>query len=218
MLRSRVLSGIDTARLATAVARPGIDPRVWVSYAILASDPVVVTTANEQDVVVDVILLPSGTVETARVGAAYAGNGFGLYMPLKQDDEVLVAAPSGDPDEGMVVIQRLWSPADLPPQAVVDNPTDVTLVVEPGKNLRLNVQGAGNVYMTVDTGKVFLGSADGTEPAAKGTSLKAYLDALVTQLLAHTHTSAAPGQPTSPPVTPITGPTTALLATTTEVK
>lgn len=215
MMRSRVLSSIDAERLANAVARPGIDPRIWVSYAVLLSDPVVNTDPKAQDVFADVMLMPSGTIETARVGALYAGNGFGLYAPLHKDDEVLICAPSGDPDQGLVITHRFWSPADPPPQTVVDNPEDFTLVIEPGKNLRLNVQGAGNIYLTVDTGKVYLGSPDDTEPAAKGQSLKSYLSSLVSSLSAHTHQV---GFVTSSPPAPFTGPTDALLSTTTQVK
>lgn len=221
MLRSRVISGIDTERLSNAVSRPGIDPRIWVSYAVLLDDPVLDTEPDGKDVVADIMLLPSGTVETARVGTLYAGNGFGFYAPLHKDDEVLVVAPSGDPDEGLVITQRFWSPADPPPEGL--DIEELTLVVESGKNLRIKAQGAGNVYLAVDAGKLYLGSPDGTEPVAKGTSLKAYLDDIVLKLNTHVHTSAAPGVPTSPctsavPPTVFIGPTPAILATTTEVK
>ncbi len=158
MLRSRVLSSIDTSRLAEAVARPGIDPRVWVSYAILTGDPVIETAQGQQDVFVDVLLLPQNQPDTARVGAIYAGNGFGLYAPLKKDDEVLVCAPSGDPDEGLVVMQRLWSPSDVPPAEAAAYPNDVLLVVEPGQNVRIAVSGGG---------KVALGSVDATKGVAR---------------------------------------------------
>lgn len=168
MLRSRVTTGIDVNRLANAVARPGIDPRVWVSYAVLTSEPVVELREGQQDVIVDLLLLPSGQPETARVGAMYAGNGFGLYAPLHKDDEVLVVAPSGDPDEGLVVMQRLWSPADPPPSAVTENPLDVTLVVENGRSLRLNVAGGGKVYIGGSDGSKAVAHVD-SEVAASGT-------------------------------------------------
>ena len=202
MLRSRVLSSIDTERLANAVSRPGIDPRIWVSYAVLTSEPYVETIEGEEDVIANIMLLPSGMQETARVGAIYAGNGFGLYAPLHIDDEVLVVAPSGDPDEGMVITQRLWSPADKPPAELAENTEDVLLVVETDKNLRIKTLGAGNVILAVDTGKVFLGAETGTEPAAKGQTLKDYLDAIASVFNSHVHVSAAPGTPTGPPIAP----------------
>lgn len=219
MLRSRVISGIDTERLANAVSRPGIDPRIWISYAVLMTEPYVETTEGQQDVVADVMLLPSGMIETARVSAIYAGNGFGLYAPLHIDDEVLVLAPSGDPDEGMVITQRLWSPADLPPVELAENTEDVLLVVETDKNLRIKTLGAGNVILAVDTGKVFLGAETGTEPAAKGTSLKGYLDSLVTSIQTHIHVvQAGPfSGSAAPTTTPIPSPSTAILASKAEV-
>jgi len=157
MLRSRVSTTIDVGRIAAAVSRPGIDPRIWISYAICSSEPYVETLNGQQDVFVDVVLLPTQQPETARVGAIYAGNGFGMYAPLHKDDEVLILAPSGNPDEGLVVTQRLWSPADPPPDALTTYPTDVLLVVESGKSLRLNVAGGGKVY---------IGANDGTKPVA----------------------------------------------------
>lgn len=226
MLRSRVSSSIDFARLAAAMQRPGIDPRVWVSYAIVTEAPVIDTSATGSDagIFVDIVLLPTQMAATARVGAAYAGNGFGMYAPLRVDDEVLVVAPSGDPAEGLVVTQRLWSPSDPPPAAAATHPEDLTLVVETGKSVRLTVQGGGNVVLAVDSGKLYLGSEDGTEPVAKGQTLKAYLESLVQQLNTHVHNIVAPtpGTPTTPssattPPVVFIGPTDALLATTTEV-
>lgn len=217
MLRSRVLTSIDPARLANAVSRPGIDPRIWVSYAVLLADPKVVTEANYEDIVADIMLLPSGTVETARVGAVYAGNGFGLYAPLYKDDEVVVIAPSGDPDEGLVITHRMWSPADKPPAEITEETqNDLWLVVQPNQSLRVSAKGSGNVYLTVDTGKVYLGAADGTEAAAKGESLKDYLVSLVSALRNHTH--PLPIGATSPAGPVFPSPSNAILSTTTQVK
>jgi len=187
MLRSKVTRGIDMARFSNAVSRPGIDPRIWVSYAVLTSEPYIETVDGRQDVVVDLVLMPSLQEETARVGSIYAGNGFGFYAPMHKDDEVLVVAPSGDPDAGLVVMQRMWSPADPPPPELKENPEDVTLVIEEGKSLHLmtmgggtiyldaldggsltvNVEGGGNVNLNVDQGKVYLGSEGATRGVAR---------------------------------------------------
>lgn len=230
--RSRVLSSIDMMRLSTAVARPGIDPRTWCSLAILMSDPYIETYEGEQDIFVDIMLMPSQEQETARVGAVYAGNGFGFYFPLKKNDEVLVCAPNGDPDEGIVVTQRMWSPSDPPPSELTVHPEDVTLVVESGKNLRLTVKGSGNIVLNADAGKVYLGSETDTEPVAKGQSLKDYLDAIVSVFNDHGHDYNVGGAnlitsrpkaspfPATPPGTGTDFPDvpTTILATTTEVK
>jgi hypothetical protein len=215
----RAASGLDINMLSKAMTRPGIDPRSWCSLAIVQS----VVIDEAAGVFCDVLLMPSKRRETARLGAAYAGSGFGFYAPVRVDDEVLVSAPGGDPAQGLVITQRLWSPADVPPAGLEATPEDVVLVVEADKSLRLTVQGGGNVILAVDTGKVFLGSETGTEAVAKGESLKSYLDGIVSQLNSHVHTSTAVGSPTSNmqvavPPTVLSGPTSAILSTTSEVK
>jgi hypothetical protein len=218
----RAASGLDFNMLSKAMTRPGIDPRSWCSLAIVQS----VVIDEAAGVFCDVLLMPSKRRETARLGAAYAGSGFGFYAPVRVDDEVLVSAPGGDPAQGLVITQRLWSPADVPPAGLEATPEDVVLVVEADKSLRLTVQGGGNVILAVDTGKVFLGSETDTEAVAKGESLKSYLDGLVTRLNTHTHTlvtvgTAASGPPSpvlSPPGPAFIGPTSAILSTTSEVK
>jgi uncharacterized protein involved in type VI secretion and phage assembly len=196
-----------------------MDPRSWCSLAIVQS----VVVDEAEGVFCDVLLMPSKRRETARLGAAYAGSGWGLYAPPMVDDEVLVSAPSGDPAQGLVITSRLWSPADVPPADAATHPEDVLLTVRPDKSLRIKVQGGGNVILAVDTGKVFLGSETGTEAVAKGKSLKSYLDGIVDQLNGHTHTSAAAGVVTSTmqlsvDPTALVGPTSAILSTTSEVK
>lgn len=211
----RAAGSLDFNMLSKALTRPGIDPRSWCSLAIVQS----VVIDEAAGVFCNVLLMPSKRRETARLGAAYAGSGFGFYAPVKVDDEVLVTAPGGDPAQGLVITQRLWSPADVPPAGLESTPEDVVLVVEPDKSLRLTVQGGGNVILAVDTGKVFLGSETGTEAVAKGESLKSYLQSIVTAHNSHTHTSAAAGQPTTPPITgTFSAPTDAILSTTSEVK
>lgn len=161
--RSRVSGILDMGRLSQAVSRPGIDPRTWVSLAIVNSvvvDPV-------EGVFCGITLMPSEIEETARLGAAYAGNGFGFYAPPKVDDEVMVCAPSGDPSQGLVITGRLWSPSDVPPAEASSHPQDVLLKVEEGQTLRLKVSGGGKVY---------LGDDAGTQPVALGQSVQDYLE------------------------------------------
>lgn len=155
MARRRARTTIDPARLAEALARPGMDPRSWVSLAIVtdfAVDPA-------HGVYADLVLVPTGDEVTARVGPIYAGGGFGLYAPLKIDDEVLAVCPSGHPDEGWVVVSRLWSAADKPPTIPQDaaKVDDLLIQVEEGRTLRLVTSGSGNIVLQVDTGKVLLG-------------------------------------------------------------
>ena len=150
----RASSQIDFAAMGRALARPGMDPRSWCSLAIVQS----VVVDEAEGVFCDVLLMPSKRRETARLGAAYAGSGWGLYAPPMVDDEVLVSAPSGDPAQGLVITSRLWSPADVPPADAATHPEDVLLTVRPDKSLRLVVSGGG---------KVVLGTADASRGVAR---------------------------------------------------
>lgn len=151
----RASSQIDFAAMGRVLARPGMDPRSWCSLAIVQS----VVVDEAEGVFCDVLLMPSKRRETARLGAAYAGSGWGLYAPPMVDDEVLVSAPSGDPAQGLVITSRLWSPADVPPADAATHPEDVLLTVRPDKSLRLVVSGGG---------KVILGGAEASQPVALG--------------------------------------------------
>lgn len=168
---SRVATTIDTSRLAEAVSMAGIDPRIWVSYAIVTA----VHVDNEEGVFADVILMPSRLRETARVGQEYCGVNFGLHTPVEVDDEVLVSAPSGDPDEGLVVARRLWGGSDPPPSEVVDHPQDVILVVKPGQSVRLVVKGGG---------KVMLADVDAAQSSVRGTAYRSAEDTMLNALSA----------------------------------
>lgn len=164
--RTRVSPTPDFARIAAAVSRPGIDPRIWESLAFVRA----VVVDPTEGVFVDVTLLPSQVETTARLGATYAGASFGVYLPVAVGDEVLVSAPSGDPAEGMVVAERLWSPSDPPPQEVVDHPEDALIHVKPGKTIRIVVS---------EGGRILLGGADSSEAVPLGNTLVDALRALV---------------------------------------
>lgn len=134
---SRVTGALDTTRLGAALARPGMDTRTWVSLAIVKA----ITIDPTEGVFVDVICYPNKNPGTARLGCVYAGNGFGLYAPVMVDDEVLVEAPNGNPDQGLVVTQRLHSPSDPLPEEVGAHPEDFLLIARPGKIVRIMVAG-----------------------------------------------------------------------------
>jgi hypothetical protein len=121
----------------------------------------------EEGVFCGITLMPSEIEETARLGAAYAGNGFGFYAPPKVDDEVMVCAPSGDPSQGLVITGRLWSPSDVPPAEASSHPQDVLLKVEEGQTLRMLVSGGGKVIMGDETSAKGVARLDDT--TANGT-------------------------------------------------
>lgn len=137
-----VRSSIDTGRLAAAASRPGIDPRIWLTRAVVkdvAFDP-------DQGLFADIQFQPDGAIETALVGAAMAGDDFGSYWPLHVDDIVLVALSMGDPADGPVIIARLWSGSEKPPIQLSkddlgvdggDVTSDPTTRLEDGTTLRI---------------------------------------------------------------------------------
>lgn len=173
--RTRIGRKIDAQRVAQLVSMPGIDPRIWVSLCIV--DKVVVD--KDHGVFADVHVMSTATVdddgnvvaqqETVRVAADYAGNGFGLYLPPLVGDEVLVVWPDGNPDHGGVLVKRMWSASDPPPQKAVDKPADALLMIQKDVNLRIMTQGQGNIVLQVDQGKVLLGNEQGGKPVHRQT-------------------------------------------------
>jgi hypothetical protein len=80
---------VSAGRLSALVARPGIDTRYHIVLAVIDKvrvDPV-------EGVFADVSFLPSEEPESALLGVPYAGNGFGFYCPIYEDDVVLIAIP-----------------------------------------------------------------------------------------------------------------------------
>lgn len=166
---SRVGTAPDVQRIGAGVSFPGIDPRTWVSQAEVISFSV----EGDAGVFARVLVHYDNTEHTARVGAAYAGDGFGIYAPLDPGDQVIVGYPNGQPNDGLVVIARVWSAAVKPPQAAVDHPADLIMVVKPDNNMRVAVSGGGNIVLTVKNGKVLLADEGATEAYLYGTSFRA---------------------------------------------
>ncbi len=147
--RTRVGKKVDVQRLASAVKGPGIDTRCWTSLAVAISETKVDLNAGKEGVFVDVKLMPTEEEVTARLGPAYAGDGFGLYTRVRKDDEVVVVIPSGITAEGVVVVSRLWSAADKPPMQAGADDDDFVLVIENNKDLRFSLSGSGTVRINV---------------------------------------------------------------------
>ena len=79
---------IDLRRIAAAVSHPGIDPRSFVSLAIVTK-----ISVEETGVICDVTLMPSQLQEAASLSPLYGGAGFGFYTPLEEGQMVVVVAP-----------------------------------------------------------------------------------------------------------------------------
>lgn len=190
---SRARTTFDPGRLASLVARPGIDPRRWVILARVKQ----VAYVARRGYLADLEGIPLGEEFTAQVGAGYAGNGFGGYAGPKVDDLVVVLFTEGDPSALPVIVTRLWNGADPPPSDGSDEenevPTDdVLLRVAPGDNLRVRVSGGGGVTVIAEgdgdvvlaaegAGKVKLGTG-ALQPAVLGNALYSWMQSVETRL------------------------------------
>jgi len=168
---------IDTGRLRNLVSGPGVDTRYHIAEAVIDD----VRVDPNEGVFCDISLLPLEQPETAFLGVPYAGNDFGFYFPVEEDDIVLVAIPDGDPGSGPIIISRMWSAADKPfaelrGTADTDNPgqyhpsSDVVLKTKPGANCKTIVSGGGDASIAVS------GGGD-VEITAAGTSVVKLQDA-----------------------------------------
>lgn len=103
--------------LADAMARPGNDPRQWVSFGLV--DEVPVDFDPDHGPLVSVILKPSEIEVQCRVSMQVGGNGEGEYYPFVEGDEVIVAVPGGNERGGCVIIGRLSNQRTPFPQTSV---------------------------------------------------------------------------------------------------
>lgn len=185
MLRnSRKSSTLDVVRFGQALARPGMDTRTWISLAVVTA----VKVDPDEGVFADVLLMPSRVKTTCRVGQEYAGANFGFYTPVLVDDEVLVEAPGGNPDNGLILTRRLYSASDPPPSEAVDHPDDVLMVIRKDKTIRILVEGEGRVEIRSRGGQ------------ARALAFKDELNDLADAFQVHIHPATA--GTTSPTTTP----------------
>jgi len=156
MMKSRVSRKPDMQRLGEGLARPGMDTRSWAYLAVVEAFKL-----TAEGPMADITRLDNGEPDTVRIGAFYAGPNFGFYAPLEKDDEVMVAVPGGDSNQGGVVVARLWSKSDPPSSTAKDNNVDVSIHIKDGTNLRIAVTGGG---------KILMGEAgEATKPVARAT-------------------------------------------------
>lgn len=105
----RVRSRTDVRRLGAGVSYPGIDPRFWFKLGVVQALGFDADEGPFADV-----LFANGDKETCMIGSQYTGAGFGEWSGLKDGDLVCVGISSGDPNEGCVLLSRLWNKADPP--------------------------------------------------------------------------------------------------------
>jgi hypothetical protein len=180
----------DTASMGRGVSYPGIDPRLWISLAVvteLGVDP-----AN--GVYADVQLIPSGDLQTCRIGIPYGGPGYGAWLPLAKDDLVVVLFPRGDAAEGPILTHRLWSGSDPPPPELAtsngdDPPTSPVIVVGEGQTVRIVCRPGATVEVV----------GDSPASAADPVTLSTPNDSNWSRLASTLQTWATPATPPVPP-------------------
>lgn len=167
---------IDVARLAGAMARPGMDTRVWLSMAVVATvrngrvddtDASAVIVGPE-GVEVDVVLLPDKVPTTCRFPSG--GTMSTDDWPLRPGAELVVAIPEGVPGTSPVILGVLNSAADNLPVDTDGKPLfrhDRRLIWANGVPIDLRTGGArvlvdpaGAVTLT---GNVYLGGPDASQ-------------------------------------------------------
>jgi len=194
---------IDTGRAGRALAAPGMDPRVWVTLAIITDRGVDPQTG----VYVDIKTIPAGDEDTCVVGSGYVGNGYGAWLPLRVDDLVVIGYPRGDSGMGPVVLQRLWSGSDKPPAELggdgAEPPDEPVIVIGEGQTARIICRPGASVTVTAAGGQIALDSPDVRLGTAEPTEAAVFGDELIDNLLAGA--TVATGMGPSGPLIPAAG-------------
>lgn len=163
----------DVARIASAVERPGIDPRTNASIAIV--EKVVVDAVG---VHVDIVTV-TGIEETATVSNAYAGNGYGFYMPLEVGQAVYFILPEGEWAAGARIIGQVWDQGDPPPALIALNPSDPAFVIKAGRTFRIVASDGGAVVIATDeTSRIELAAEGATDRMARASDFEALREIL----------------------------------------
>ncbi len=101
----------DQSTMAQAFAGPGMDTRIWASWATVdapdeTGEQAVVFDQEDGQIYVACTLQPSMIPVNARVGMLFAGAGEAAWFPLLAGDEVFVILPEGDPRAGALIVSR----------------------------------------------------------------------------------------------------------------
>lgn len=219
----------DTGAIGAAFARPGMDTRVWLSFAVVTK-----VRYDPAGMLADLSLLPSGAEETCLIGSQFARPRSGSWRPIGVGDTIVVGYPDGDPMSGPVLITRIHVASDPPPEefaagtdvlesgndAATDDMVDrvpdgatYRIVAKEGANVRIEVSGSGKVEV-VSTGSstvevksetaVIIDSPDARIGNGGGAKRIAGVGDLVTVVIPPMVVNVA-GVPVPVPVVPATG-------------
>lgn len=160
---SKRVSSIDSGMMASAVSRPGIDSRIWLTLAAVEE----VGFDEDEGVFIDVQFMPGGERETCFLGSPYSGSSFGDHCPVKEGETVLVAIPEGDPGYGPIIIGRFNDASD-PPHSDFDSQNRV-IRAEPGQNVKIVVSDGATLQIHAEGGSTIqLGGDTDSNPGING--------------------------------------------------
>lgn len=233
---------LDAQKLAATVAGPGIDTRMWVSYATVGvlddhgnldvTDKRAVYIGPE-GVEVDVMLDPSRVPVTCKYNGIQGGCSATVLTPIHPGDRVLVHLPGGDANQMPVIASILHSASCKQPLGPDRKPIfqndrlmvwadeDLPIDIRNKAGARVQITALGEISAVPVAGQmVKMGSTTASEldDVALATPIKTYIDSTIrTTFNTHTHLSATPGNPTSIP-TPIMGPSPDISSSNVKVK
>lgn len=171
------MGNFDHASMGQAFAAPGMDPRTWISYAIVdvpgeeqGDSQTVEFDKDDGQLYVNITLKPMDVPLRARLGMQSAGSGEAIYFPFCGGEEVLVAIPEGNMMAGAVILCRLNNAYDgFPFDSVgggdpTKNSTAIfrtrtPLTIESGASVQIRSAAAGALLLLSGEGNVTLRDA-----------------------------------------------------------
>lgn len=102
-------------------------------------------TINEDEVILNVTLQPSGESPNVRMSFDYVGNGWGMYTLPEIGDEVLCVFPSGDLNRG-ICIKRLNNGVDRIPNGISQD--NILLITKENISVNVIIKGTLNLKVT----------------------------------------------------------------------
>lgn len=195
----RYLRQLDMQRMAAAMAGPGMDPRLWVTYGTVSTgeitsgpdDDILTFDVTDQQAVaigpsgvsVDVVLEPSMQLVTCHYAGMQGGKDCVVMAPIFAGDRVIVVLPNGSlggsgPPVIVAVLNNDAEPLPLGPDRKPLFQNERVLVW--AKQVPIDIRTAGgtrvllneNGELDLEGSKVQLGAADATEQLMLGTTYR----------------------------------------------
>lgn len=193
---NRSRRGIDLSRLRIAASGPGADPRVWLTFARVLTEPEDIRFDAQFGWIVECEFV-GGPLDgerpvVCRVGSQVVANGKWASQPLRNGEAVIVLITEGDANVEPVIVASLNDTERAPPSTV--NGTEVTLdyllkthvLAVPGEDVDVE---ADNVR--VNAAQVRLADPEPTQAFLRGTAFASALSSFLDSTGTFSQTVAA---------------------------